>query len=171
MITQTDAYFILFSIIVIATGYYFLVVRKAEAAKPVIREVPFRRPDRGNLELSDPDDKDDDRPKTKAELLKEARKREKKAQKEANRQAIEARKKAQEEMEARLEEEEEKRKEELAKEHEEEEKIEAEKRRKEEEEYNQWKDLLTVESEGNQIDEQKSNENLLANFLEFIRVG
>lgn len=171
MLTQSDAYFILFSVAVIFLSYYFFVVRKADAAKEVIREVPFRRPDRGQLEESDPDERDDDRPKTKAELVKEARKREKKAQKEANRQAIEARKKAQEEREAQLEEEEARRKEEEAKEHEEEAKAAELAQQKEEEEYNKWKDLLTVESEGNQADEQRSAENLLANFLEFIRVG
>lgn len=171
MITQSDAYFILFSIMVIAFSYWYFVMRKAELSKDVIREVPFRRVETGQLELSDPDDKDDGRPKTKAEMIKEARKREKKAQKEANRQAIEARKKAVEEMEERLDAEEEKRKEEKTKEEEEMEKEEEDKKRLEEEEYNKWKDLLTVENEGNQIDEQKSNENLLANFLEFIKVS
>ena len=75
-----------------------------------------------------------------------------------------------EEREQLLEEEEEKRKEAELKEQAEIEKVEAEKAKAEDEEYQKWKDMLVLENEGNLVDDQKTGENLLAKFVEFVKV-
>ena len=75
-----------------------------------------------------------------------------------------------EEREQALEEEEQKLKEAELKDQEEANKVEADRAKAEEEEYNKWKDMLVVETEGNLVDDQKTGENLLVKFVEFVKV-
>jgi len=70
-----------------------------------------------------------------------------------------------------MEEEEERQKEEEAKEQEVLAKLEEEQRKKEEEEYKKWEQFLVLENSGNMIDEEKDSENLLAKFIDYIKVN
>ena len=45
-----------------------------------------------------------------------------------------------------------------------------EKERKEQEEYDKWKDFLTLEDTGNKLDEEKDEENLLEQFINFVKL-
>lgn len=160
MLSGSDLGFLITLALILALSYYFLIMRKPTISDTELREMAH--PNRENEELVDENDRGG------AEGTRDARKRAKREEREARRQAVEAMKKAEEE---RLKRQEEKEKEEKEKEMKEEEKAKKEleeKKKKDEEEYEKWKKFLVLENEGDAISEQKSNENLLERFLNYI---
>ena len=80
MINNSDLVFLGVSLLIIGLSYYFMIFRKPSKGGNEMEEVLNERPDLSAENLLQ--QQEEMRPKTRAELAKEAKKREKKAQKE-----------------------------------------------------------------------------------------
>ena len=173
MLNESDFIFLITSLLLVAISYYFMVLRKKDERRKKIIEEHFNKPQQmGNTLNEAPISSETQilKKKTKSEILKEAKKREKQQKKEARKQELERLKKMEENRLQKIEEREDKEKEEEMQEEEKQKKIEEEKKKKEEEEYNKWKNFLILEEQGNEIDEEKDEENLLQNFIDYIKL-
>lgn len=84
MINKSDLIFVLVSFMIIILSYYWMVIRRPDS-KNLVQEI--REHQNENQQAMNPlnsDNEQNDKPKTKAEIIKEARKREKKAAKDVN---------------------------------------------------------------------------------------
>lgn len=172
MLNTSDLIFLLVSLGIIAISYVYF--KRNTKPRTTMGQNPLARqpqnPDPIQAPQPQPQDLDQDIPRTKADMLKEARKREKKEQKEAQRREVERQQKLREERLVHQDDEEEKEKEREEKEKVMLAKLEEEQRKKEEEEYNKWKDLIELETQGVTAEEENT-ENLLAKFIEYIKVS
>ncbi len=157
-----DLLFILLSGGFILLSYYFIVLRKKKE-----RQQEFFEPESKNGLIRN---ENQDQKLTKAEMIKEARKKKKQEKQEANRLALERRRKLEEAKEKQIEERDRKEREKEMKEEEQQKKEQEEREKKEQEEYEKWKDLIVLEETGNQQDEQLDQENLLQNFIDYIKL-
>ena len=176
MFNESDFIFLITSLLLVAISYYFMVLRKKDERRKKIIEEHFNNPsEMGNTNNRVENENShftggEKKNKTKSDLIKEAKKREKQQRKEARKQEIERLKKLEEDRLQKIELRDEKEKEEELAEEEKEKRIEEEKKKKEEEEYSKWKKFLTLEEEGKEIDNEKDEENLLKNFIDYIKL-
>ena len=84
MINKSDFVFILISLLLIAVTYYYMILKK-EKKEVIIEQINQELDGRQQAQMADDSEAEDDsKPKTKADLIKEARKKAKKEQKEVH---------------------------------------------------------------------------------------
>ena len=81
MLNKSDIIFVVVSLLIICISYYWMIVRKVKEDEETS---DIGVPNEATSNINAQTAKDDQRQKTKGELAKEARKREKKAQKEVS---------------------------------------------------------------------------------------